>query len=76
MIPPRDLNVNTIDWFEDGPQIVEDQYGSEPSLYDIIRHYYHSSGMTPAQASKCTMEYIDGYKKMMHEKALSVAILN
>jgi hypothetical protein len=40
------------------PQISAEEYGPEPSLYEIIRAYYKSSGMDMKKAEKCRDQYI------------------
>jgi|LakMenE01Jun11ns_1017448.scaffolds.fasta_scaffold8514012_2 hypothetical protein len=39
-------------------------FGSEPSLFDIIEHYYISHGIDPTTANKLTTDYVQQWLKM------------
>lgn len=47
------------DW--DGPQLTPTDYGNEPSLREMIVHYYHSHGIPLRDSERFSQRYIDNF---------------
>ncbi len=45
------------------PQITKVEYGSEPSLVEMVRYYYRLHGIDPDKAEQLVREYVTAWFK-------------
>lgn len=47
------------------PQLVDLDYGPEPSMYTILCAYYTANGITPEKARKLTVQYSQEWARLV-----------
>jgi len=60
-------------FYQDGPQVTEEQYGSEPTLREMVEHYYKSHDCQDWK--KLAREYMDKWSERYDVSAVASSIM-